>query len=74
MSFSIIQCIFRHAFIDTPIDVECWDKNERLTGLRLLQTFFGPQGVLSAAITPWHVFPEASAQYMVPQRGSKEVA
>lgn len=44
--------IFRHAFIDTPIDVECWYKNERLTGLRLLPTFLGPQGVLSAAITP----------------------
>lgn len=56
------------------IDVKCWDENKPLTALRSLPTFLGPQGVLSAAMTPWHVFPEASAQYMVPQRGSKEVA
>lgn len=62
--------------MDTSIDtgVEYWDKNKRLTGLWSLPTFLGPQGVLSAAMTPWHVFPEASAQYMVPQSGSKEVA
>lgn len=40
--------------MDTSIDtgVECWDKNKRLTGLRSLPTFLGPQGVLSAAMTP----------------------
>lgn len=40
--------------MDTSIDtgVECWDKNKRLTGLRLLPTFLGPHGVLSAAMTP----------------------
>lgn len=37
--------------MDTSIDtgVECWDKNKRL---RSLPTFLGPQGVLSAAMTP----------------------
>lgn len=34
------------------IDVKCWDENKPLTALRSLPTILGPQGVLSAAMTP----------------------
>lgn len=47
MNFSIIY-LEMHLFIY----VECWDRNKRLTSLRSLPTFLGPQGVLSAAMTP----------------------